>query len=142
MRFDLPGISQLAARLTLSRTGDAIDARGRLSARLSQRCAIADEPFETALDEMLSLRFVPATAAPADDEELEFDADAPDEIEYDGAAIDIGEAVAQSLGLLIDRFATGPDAERVRREAGIVDEDAPSGPLAAALAALKPSLNS
>lgn len=142
IRFGLPSIDALEAKLTLVREGDAIGAQGRLSARFSQNCAIADEPFDAWLDETLALRFVPASEVPDTEEELEFDSDAPDEIEYEGAAIDVGEAVAQSFGLLIDPFATGPDAERVRKEAGIVDEDAPSGPLAAALAALKPSLNS
>lgn len=141
-RFGLPSIETLTAKMTLIREGDAIGATGRLSASFTQNCAIADEPFANTLDEPLALRFVPAGDAPDDDAEMEFDPEAPDEIEYDGAAIDLGEAVAQSLGLLIDPFATGPDAERVRKEAGIVDEDAPSGPLAAALAALKASLNS
>ena len=54
-----------------------------------------------------------------------------------GTAFDLGEAVAQSFGLAIDPYAAGPEADSVRREAGIVDEDAPSGPFAA-LAALKP----
>ena len=51
-------------------------------------------------------------------------------------AADLGEAVAQSFGLALDPYATGPDAETTRRDAGIVAESAPSGPFAA-LAALK-----
>lgn len=135
-RFVLPSIEALRAELSVARDGGAVEARGTITARFHQRCAVANEPFANRLAEPIALRFVPAGAAPGDDEELEFDADGPDEIEYDGGAFDLGEAVAQSFGLLLDPFAAGPDADRVRREAGIVDERAPSGPFAA-LAALK-----
>ena len=49
--------------------------------------------------------------------------------------LDVGEAVAQSLALAIDPFAVGPDAERARQQAGLLDEGQ-AGPFAA-LAALK-----
>lgn len=136
-RFGLPGIASLRAVVRLAQTGDTIDACGRMTAAFYQHCAISDEPFANTLDEPLAIRFVPALTAAAEDEELEFASDEPDEIEYEGAAIDLGEAVAQSFGLALDPYAPGPQADRARREAGIVDEDAPSGPFAA-LAALKP----
>lgn len=134
-RFNLEAIHELVATVELAQDGPQIDARGHLHASLEQHCALSDQPFATKIDEPLTIRFVPALAIPAEDEEIEFDADAPDEVEYAGAAFDLGEAVAQSLGLAIDPYAVGPDAETARREAGILDEDAPSGPFAA-LAAL------
>lgn len=137
-RFGLPSIERLRAEIALTQAGDAIGAAGRLEAAFHQRCAISDEPFANTLDEPLAIRFVPALASTSEDEEIEFDADEPDEIEYDGASFDLGEAVAQSFGLALDPYATGPDAEHVRREAGLADEDTPSGPFAA-LAALKKS---
>ena len=85
------------------------------------------------IDEPLALRFVPAR--PVEVEELELEADALDEIEFEGHSFDLGEAVAQSLALAIDPYAIGPEADRVRKEAGLLDEAA-SGPFAA-LAALK-----
>jgi hypothetical protein len=136
-RFGLPAVAKVRAAVTLKPSGDTIEARGRLEAAFTQHCAIADEPFANTLDEPLAIRFVPAPATPGEDEELEFAAGDPDEIEYEGAAIDLGEAVAQSFGLALDPYAVGPDAELARRESGIVDESAPSGPFAA-LAALKP----
>jgi len=48
---------------------------------------------------------------------------------------DLGEAVAQTLALAIDPYATRPESERVRKE-GVVSDEAASGPFAA-LAALK-----
>lgn len=135
-RFGLPALHALSAEVQLAQRGDAIDAHGRLTASFQQLCAVSEEPFGNALDEAILFRFVRAIPIPGEDEEIEFDGDAPDEIEYDGASFDLGEAVAQSFGLAIDPYAEGPNAETVRREAGLLDEDAPSGPFAA-LAALK-----
>lgn len=136
-RFALPELTMLRARVALSQAGASIDARGRLEAAFSQLCAVAATPFAATLDEPLAIRFVPSLAAAAEDEEQEFAADEPDEVEYDGAAFDLGEAVAQSFGLALDPYAEGPDAAAARRDAGIVDEAAPSGAFAA-LAALVP----
>lgn len=135
-RFDLAALHMLTAELHLEQSGDAIDVRGRLVARFDQHCAVSNEPFANALDEPIAVRFVRALPAHGEDEEIEFAPDAPDEIEYDGSSFDLGESVAQSFGLALDPYAVGPTAETARREAGIVDETAPSGPFAA-LAALK-----
>ncbi|WP_375291213.1 DUF177 domain-containing protein [Qipengyuania sp.] len=135
-RFALPAIHELSAEITLTQQNDTVLARGTLWAKFAQSCAVAREPFETGLKEPVAIRFVPAGAPPPEDEELEFDSDGPDEIEYEGQSFDLGEALAQSFGLALDPYATGPDAEAVRKEAGIADEDAPSGPFAA-LAGLK-----
>ena len=136
-RFGLPAIDSLGATVALSQAGDAIDARGRMTAAFAQRCAISDEPFANTLEEPLAIRFVPALAEAGEDEELEFASEEPDEIEYQGAAFDLGEAVAQSFGLALDPYATGPGADAARRAAGLTDESAPTGPFAA-LAALRP----
>jgi hypothetical protein len=136
-RFGLPAVHALLASVSLSQDGDSVEARGRLSARFDQRCAIADEPFANSIDEPLAIRFVPAIAPGTEDEAIEFADEDADEIEYDGTSFDLGEAVAQSFGLALDPYATGPDAELARRAGGIVEEDAPSGPFSA-LAALKP----
>ena len=69
------------------------------------------------------------------EEELELEATDLDEIPFDDHTFDLGEAVAQSLALAIDPYPVGPNAERVRKETGLLDEGA-AGPFAA-LAALK-----
>ena len=132
-RFGLVSIGALEAEVRLTPDGEAIKAAGRLRAAIVQSCAISGEDLPAAIDEPLALRFVPP--APVTAEELELDASALDEISFEGHAFDLGEAVAQSLALAIDPFAVGPDAERVRKEAGLLDEAA-AGPFAA-LAALK-----
>lgn len=135
-RFNLPALRTLAAEVSLEQRGDAIEARGRLKADMDQHCAVSDEPFANTVDEPIAFRFVPALPAHGEDEEIEFASDAPDDIEYDGTCFDLGEAIAQSFGLALDPYAEGPGADAARREAGLLDEDTPSGPFAA-LAALK-----
>ncbi len=141
-RFGLPSIDQLLATIELEKSGKAVKASGRLTASIQQICAVSGEEFTTALDEPISLRFVPeGSLEPALSEdgeiEIELEADDCDEIEYAGETFDLGEAIAQTLGLAIDPYAEGPDANAARKAAGIVPEGEQEGPLAAALAALK-----
>lgn len=135
-RFGLPAVHTLAAEVQFTPHGDAVDARGRIIASFEQRCAVSDEPFANTLEEPIAFRFVAALAPHGEAEEIEFAKDAPDEIEYAGASFDLGEAVAQSFGLALDPYAEGPNADTVRRETGLSDEDTPSGPFSA-LASLK-----
>jgi uncharacterized metal-binding protein YceD (DUF177 family) len=132
-RFGLVAIKQLQANVSIERAGEAIMARGRLSASIVQSCAVSGEDLPVRIDEPLALRFVPAAQPEA--EELELAEGDLDEIPFEGHVFDLGEAVAQSLALAIDPYATGPEADRVRKETGLSDEAA-SGPFAA-LAALK-----
>lgn len=134
-RFGLVSIGRIDAELVLARDGRAVQASGRLTAEIVQSCAVSGEDLPVAIDEPIDLRFVPAGAAHRPDEEIEIDAEQCDEIEYRGDSFDLGEAVAQSLALAIDPFATGPDADRARREAGLAGEEE-AGPFAA-LSALK-----
>ena len=140
-RFGITAIPALSARVSFAPKGDAVLARGSLAATVEQPCAVSREDFTYDVAEEFELRFVPAgeRAKHGPDEEFELAADDLDEIEYEGEAFDIGEAIAQELALAIDPYREGPDADRVRAEKGIEsDEDrAPSGPLAEALAALK-----
>ena len=134
-RFGIVGVRSLNATVTLVRDGAAVSASGRLAAEVVQACAVSAEDFSVRIDEPLELRFVPAGSVGHTEEEIEIDADACDEIEYEGTRFDLGEAVAQSLALAIDPFATGPEADHVRVAAGLADAAA-VGPFAA-LAALK-----
>jgi uncharacterized metal-binding protein YceD (DUF177 family) len=128
-RFGVVTVDRLRAEVTLTPDKQAIVAEGRLRADLVQNCAVSGEDFPTRIDEPLALRFVPPSAHPPE-EEIEFDADEPDEIEYGGEAFDLGEAVAQTLALAIDPYAIGPEADRARAEAGLSTDDQPRGPLA------------
>ena len=134
-RFGIVAIHQLQATVALERDGEALAGRGRLSAAIVQSCAVSGEDLPVRIDEPIAVRFV--SAQEVTEEELELDESDLDEIPFEGHIFDLGEAVAQTLALAIDPYATGPEADRVRKEAGLGDEAA-SGPFAA-LAALKKS---
>jgi uncharacterized metal-binding protein YceD (DUF177 family) len=132
-RFGLVAIERLEATVALEADGEAVTADGTLAAEIVQSCAVTGEDLPVTIAEPLHLRFVPDT--PVDEEEIELAEDELDEIPYTGTSFDLGEAVAQSLALAIDPYATGPNADVVRAEEGLTNEVA-SGPFAA-LAALK-----
>ena len=132
-RFELISVVRLDASVTIVQEDAAILVTGRLRAEVVQSCAISGELLAVQIDEPLALRFVPARPAPAV-EEIELAGEELDEIEFQGSAFDLGEAVAQSLALAIDPYATGPQAEKVRAAGLFGDEVA--GPFAA-LAGLK-----
>lgn len=141
-RFGLPGIDTLRALVELDARGTRIRARGTLRASIRQTCAISGEDFPANIEEDIDLSFVPeGTLDPAVDEdaeiEIELEAEDFDEIEYAGETFDLGEAVAQTLGLAIDPYAEGPEADEARRKAGIVAEGEQEGPLAEMLKGLK-----
>jgi uncharacterized metal-binding protein YceD (DUF177 family) len=133
-RFGVTAIPALTATVDFGTKDDAVLAEGTLAATITQPCAVTREELSYDVSEPLMLRFVPAGSVPdyAPDEDL-------DQIEYEGDAFDLGEAIAQTLALAIDPYREGPGAKEARRKAGIVsdEEQAPSGPLAEALAALK-----
>jgi uncharacterized metal-binding protein YceD (DUF177 family) len=132
-RFGLVRIDRLEAEVALDVDGEAVNAKGRLRAAVVQSCAVSGDDLAATIDEPLVLRFVPEVEVT--ETEIELEERELDEIPYSGTSFDLGEAVAQSLALAIDPYAVGPNAEQVRKDAGLSDQAA-SGPFAA-LAALK-----
>lgn len=139
-RFALGAVEILRAEVALEQKPRAVRATGRLKAAIMQPCAISGEDFPVTIDEPVDLRFVEENPRPVSADEaieLELEADDCDEIGYSGDMFDLGEAVAQTLGLAIDPYAEGPNANAARKAAGIVAEGEQDGPLAALLAGLK-----
>jgi len=141
-RFGVVSIEQLHSAVELSLCQKGVRAEGTLKARITQNCAVSGEPFTVSVEEPIALRFIlegTAALAPSEEDDIDFEITAEDcdEIEYAGDSFDLGEAVAQTLGLAIDPYAEGPEAEKTREKAGIVIEGEQQGPLADALAALK-----
>jgi len=134
-RLRLVSLDRLDAHAILDRTGAEVRARGRLKAALSQRCVASGEPVAEHVDEAFELNFVPAPTAGTPDEEIELGADDCDVVFYDGQAIDLGTAIADSLALAMEPYPRSPDAEMTLKEAGVLSEGE-AGPFAA-LAKLK-----
>jgi uncharacterized metal-binding protein YceD (DUF177 family) len=134
-RLGLLSLDRLDAHAVLSRDGQEIRARGRLKASLEQACIATGEPVPERVDEPFDLLFAPAAANAAADDEIELDSGDLDTIFHDGATIDLGREIADTLALAIDPYPRSAGADAALKEAGVISEDE-AGPFAA-LAALK-----
>ncbi|MFA6116718.1 MAG: DUF177 domain-containing protein [Sphingomonas sp.] len=135
-RFGLKSIDRLVGTFRLRRDAAGVVARGKVVAKLVQACVVTDDPLPVSVDEPVALRFVAGDKPEGD--EIELSEDALDTMSFDGAAIDLGEAAAETMALALDPFPRGPNAAAVLKEAGVISEEEakPLGALAG-LASLK-----
>lgn len=140
-RFGFVSIRELSAELSLIRRGEAVSARGTLRAALAQSCVATGEPVEENVEEAFEVEFRPHPGPGAAEEEVELGEGELDVVFYDGAAVDVGEAVAETLSLSVEAYPRSPAAERALRELGVQsEEDArlEASPFAALKGKLKP----
>lgn len=138
-RFGLLSLGALSADAAVRREGQIIFAEGRVRANVEQACVATGAPVAAAIDEPFTLRFVPEGEDAG--EEIELDAEDFDTIGYAGSAVDLGEAVAETLALSLDPFPRAADADAVLKAAGVLSEDdVATGPFAA-LKALRGKLS-
>ena len=136
-RLDLRGLDRLEAHATLERKGEIVRVRGRLKASLCQSCVVTNEPVDAHADEAFDIYFLPEPKTDSPEEEVELVESDCDVVFHDGAAIDLGSAIADTLALTIDPYPRSASAEAALKEAGVLSE-AEAGPFAA-LAKLKRS---
>ncbi len=138
-RFGLKTIDRLDGAFRLRRDAAGVVARGRVRAEVVQACVVTDDPIPVSIDESVALRFVAGDDPESD--EVELSEDALDTMSFDGAAIDLGEAAAETMALALDPFPRGPNAAAALKEAGVISEEEakPLGALAG-LADLKAKL--
>jgi len=134
-RLRLPGIERLEAHVTLTKTGEVIRATGRLVASLAQSCVVTNESVPAHVDEAFELIFMPEPPVAGPDEEIELGGSDLDVVFHDGAAIDLGTAIADTLALSLDPYPRSAGADAALKEAGVLTEEQAS-PFAA-LAQLK-----
>jgi uncharacterized metal-binding protein YceD (DUF177 family) len=101
----------LTAQLTLiPGSQQTIAATGIIKAEVVQRCVVTLEPIVSRLTLDVGVVFAPAELNPVDNQEpqrVELD----DEVElFSGGKIDIGELVAQQLGISINPYPRKADA--------------------------------
>lgn len=112
-RFDLVAIKELTGLLRLEpwRRG-GVKLTGRLDAVIVQTCVVTLDPFEAAISDEIVRYFAghnePGPAAAVHSVES-LEEDAPDVVT--GGSIDIGEVLAEALGLAIDPYPRKPGAE-------------------------------
>ena len=137
-RFRLVAIETLSAKASLSRRAEVVTATGRLAAAVVQSCVATGAPVPEQIDEPFEIVFRPQPAGARPDEEIELDESEMDVVFYEGGAIDLGEAVAETLALALDPYPRAPDAEATLKAAGVKSE-AEAGPFGA-LASLRDKL--
>jgi uncharacterized metal-binding protein YceD (DUF177 family) len=121
-RFGLVAVEALAAQARLSRRGENAAAAGTLRAKVTQSCIATAEPVGQTVDETFSIVFRPPPQA-RPDEEIELGEEELDVVFYEGGAIDLGEAAAQTLALALDPYPRSAEAEAALREAGVGSEE-------------------
>ena len=134
-RLRLLSLERLEAHVVLDRDGPQVRAHGRIRSALEQSCIASGEAVPEHVDEPFDIAFVPAPVEGRPDEEVELAAEDCDVVFYDGQAIDLGEAIADTLALAMQPYPRSPSAEEALKEAGVMSE-AEAGPFAA-LAKLK-----
>lgn len=134
-RLRLASLDRFEAHAVLERDGAEVRAKGRIRAALQQRCVATVEPVEEYVDEAFEIVFLPAPKDGARDEEVELAPEDCDVVFYDGQAIELGTAVADTLALAMEPYPRSPGAESALEEAGVLSEEQ-AGPFAA-LAKLK-----
>ncbi|HEY0130596.1 MAG TPA: DUF177 domain-containing protein [Allosphingosinicella sp.] len=141
-RFGLVALGALTTEAELRRTGEAATAAGTLRARVTQSCVASGDPVEAEVTEDFRIDFRPLPSDARPEEEIELGEGELDVVFYEGGAIDLGEAAAQTLLLGLDPYPRSPAAEAALRDAGVKSEEEArmeSSPFAA-LAALKGKL--
>jgi uncharacterized metal-binding protein YceD (DUF177 family) len=121
-RLDLGSLDQLEAHVSLSRSGDVVRADGRIGASLEQACVVTGEPVPSHVDEPFSMVFVPEPGGAAG-EEIELGTADLDVVFHDGASIDLGSALADTLALSLDPYPRSAGAEAALKEAGVLSEE-------------------
>jgi uncharacterized metal-binding protein YceD (DUF177 family) len=137
-RFGLIAIDRLAAKVSLTRAGDEVALQGSLQAEVVQACVATAEPVPSEIEAPFEIIFRPQPDPAAPDAEVELSGSELDVVFYEGGAVDVGEAVAETLSLSLDPYPRAPGAEATLKAAGVIGEEE-AGPFGA-LAALRDKL--
>ncbi|MEA3002109.1 MAG: hypothetical protein QOH81_897 [Sphingomonadales bacterium] len=121
-RFNLVAIHRLEAEAALSLHGETVTAAGIVRAAVIQSCVATGEPVAAEIEAPFRIEFRPEPES-GGEEEIELGEAELDVTFYDGAAVDLGEAAAETLSLNLDPWPRAPDAEEALREAGVKDEE-------------------
>ena len=134
-RLGLLSLQCFKAHVTLDRDGGRVGAIGRIAASLEQSCIATGDPVAEHLDEPFELVFVPEPTQVAPEQEIELGQADCDVVFYEGGAIDLGTAIADTLALAMNPYPRSAGADAALKEAGVLSESE-AGPFAG-LAKLK-----
>jgi len=128
-RLELAGLERLEAHAVLTRDGPTVNAEGRVRAVLRQSCVATGEPVPANVDEPFRLAFMPEPRFEGGEQEIELGAEECDVVFHDGATIDLGAAVIDTLALALDPYPRSAGADAALKEAGVLSEEQ-AGPFA------------
>ena len=140
-RFDILAVKQLTATVCLTRLDNKyIRLQGHFEADVVQSCVVTLQPVPSHLAEDFELLYAPDVPSETGEVIVDLDQMDPPEMIISGT-IDIGEAAAEHLALVLNPFPRLPGAvfrlsEEIEEEEEPADEDPVFSPFAA-LAALK-----
>ncbi len=113
-RFDLLALDRLEGEVRLSRlAGGLIRLSATFAAEVVQACVVSLEPVASDLNDQFSILYGPSAPDSSVVVDLESDIIEP----FEAAAIDIGEAVAQQLALVLNPYPRAPGAGLAGAEA-------------------------
>jgi len=121
-RLGLAALNRLEAHVALSRTGNVVRAEGRLVAALQQNCVVTGDPVAAHIDEPFTLLFTPEPRSNVPDE-VELGESDCDVVFHDGATIDVGGALGDTLALSLDPYPRSAGADAALKEAGVLTEE-------------------
>ncbi len=98
-RLDLVAVRRLEAEVAIGRKGRTVSVDGTVRAAVTQSCVASGEPVEATVEEAFRVELRPRPEDSCRDDEIELGEAELDVDFYDGAAVDLGEVVAQSLAL-------------------------------------------
>ena len=122
-RLRLNSLDRFEAHASITRTDGVIRAEGRIVAALGQNCVVTGDPVAAHVDEPFKILFVPEPSTGGSDEEIELGESDCDTVFYDGAMIDLGTAIADTLALSLDPYPRSAGADAALKEAGVLTEE-------------------
>ena len=137
-RFEIASLQSLSATASVVRRDGEVRAAGTLRADLVQLCVATNVEIPVRIAASFDIAFRNEAPADVPDAGIELSESECDVMFYEGGAIELGEAVAETLALAIDPYPRAANADAVLRKTGVLSE-APAGPFAA-LAGLKAPL--
>ncbi len=105
-RFAIAAVERVYAEVELKRQGRQVVAEARLEAKVEQTCVVSLQPMDVAVDECFTRVFDPDVRPSGEFDEtidLDLDGEDPPEALVDDK-IDLGEMVAEQLGLSLDPY--------------------------------------
>jgi uncharacterized metal-binding protein YceD (DUF177 family) len=103
-RFAIPAVKSLKAQLQVEPARGGLKVEGKLWATVVQLCVVTLEEFEQPVEAPVERYFVPAGSII----DLEFESAEEDFDPIENDEIDLGELVAENLGLALDPYPRRP----------------------------------